>query len=71
MINMCVKLEKNQRGYILEICKMVKITKTDIKWQTLKDDYFTLKFFYSSFVNELSLNNNYDSRPRNIKTNKH
>ena len=37
MINMCVGLENNLRGHILEIYKMVKIAKMAIKWPKFKN----------------------------------
>ena len=40
MMNMCVKLDKNMRWYILEIFKIAKIA---IKWPKLKDIYLLLK----------------------------
>ena len=43
MMNMCVKLEKNLRGYFLEIFKMAKMAQLAIKWPKLKNDYFLLK----------------------------
>ena len=43
MINMYVELEKNLRGYILEIFKMVKMAKMAIKLPKLKNVYFSLE----------------------------
>ena len=69
MIDMCVELEKNLRGYILEILKMVKIAKMAIKWPKLKNGSFSLKkcFFHLLIVlHSLSPRNIFESRPRNI-----
>ena len=70
MIDMCVELEKNLRGYILEILKKVKIAKMAIKWPKFENGCFSLKkwFLHMSMIpNLLSPSNIYESRPRNIK----
>ena len=69
MIDMCVELEKNLRGYMLEILKMVKIAKMAIKWPKVENGCFSLKkwFLHMSMIpNLLSPSNIYESRPRNM-----
>ena len=43
IINICVEFEKNLRGCILEISKMVKLAKMAIKWPKLENGFFHSK----------------------------